>query len=88
VKNPEMGAFQVPVILNEVKDLSSVSRYDRRLPGDCCGRSSFALLRMTVLFHAALVPGMLAQDDGPFGMTTCSLVHNVPSEHSTRAWRT
>jgi hypothetical protein len=58
----------VPVILNEVKDLSVVFCHDRRLHGDCCGRRSFALLRMTVLFHAALMPdhGMLAQDDGAF----------------------
>jgi hypothetical protein len=55
----------MPVILNEVKDLSVVSCYDGRLPGDCCGRRSFATLRMTVLFHAALAPapGMSAQDD-------------------------
>jgi hypothetical protein len=59
----------MPVILNEVKDLSIVSCHDRRLPGDCCGRRFFTSFRMTVLFHAALVlvlvlvPRMLAQDD-------------------------
>jgi hypothetical protein len=58
----------MPVILNEVKDLSVVSCHDRRLRGDCCGRRSFASLRMTVLFHVALVPapGMVVQDDGAF----------------------
>jgi hypothetical protein len=64
-KNARTGALKVPVILNRVKDLSIVSCDDHRLPGDCCGRRSFASLRMTMLFHAALVPGpgMPAQDD-------------------------
>jgi hypothetical protein len=38
----------IVVILNEVKNLSVVFCPDGRLPEDCCGRRSFATLRMTL----------------------------------------